>query len=295
MNVVRVAVVSPLALAAALVVASLAVAEGVVSVATRDGRQLRGVVDARTDNERLWVRREAGGAALSASVAWDAIVAAEIDGMPIEAAELRELRASLATAATPISAQPAKVVTATTLPKLPGFATRVRSLAIVDACLANWDADVEPDGLTVSVAALDDRGQPRPVRGSLAVRLHGERRSNGEPGPEFGVLQTWSQPVAASDFVEGVATYELPFRRVAPEWQFELLPDAVVEVRLGAFGAGNFAASAPVALRQLNPLRDDLQLDRGTRFFSREWHGRNPRSMPTRSDGLWLNWPTWVR
>jgi hypothetical protein len=170
-------------------------------------------------------------------------------------------------------------------------APRVRSLVIVDACLANLDHDVEPDGLAVTVAALDEFNRPTPVRGNLAVRLFGQRQSNLRSDVEFGELDRWTEPLTPGQFVDGVATVELRFRRAAPEWQLALLPDAMIEVRLGAYGEGNFAASAPVLLRPFNPLRDWHQLYEGTRFLPGEWHGREPRSMPTRDAGLWTLWP----
>lgn len=274
-----------------------------MTVAAHDGRVLRGVVDARTDGARLWLRRDEGPIALASSIAWDELATAEVGGAQLEAGELRARSKELATAAAPLSAQrPAAVMTteaagetaaAETIPAPLGVATRrahVRSLVIVDACLGNFDHDVEPDGFTVSIAALDENNVPMPVRGALTARLFGLKRSNRTSQLDFGNLDTWSMPVRLSDFVDGVATFELPFRRTAPEFQFALLPDAAIGVQLGAFGEGNFAASAPVVVRPYNPLRDNLQLYEQSRFMPREWHGRNPQSSPTVDQGLWPLW-----
>jgi hypothetical protein len=168
----------------------------------------------------------------------------------------------------------------------------LRSVEILDACLINLDRDVEPDGLRIAIAAIDADGRPVVVRGSLTARLFGERRPNDAPVVDFPELDRWSQRVVPADFVDGIAAYELRFRRTAPEWQFDLLPDAVLEVRLGAFGHGNYAAAAPVVIRPFNPIRDDRQQRLGSRFFPREIHGRPPASTPATRDGLWLHW-TW--
>ena len=146
-------------------------------------------------------------------------------------------------------------------------APRVRNIEVLDACLVNFDRDVEPDGLAITIAAIGDDGLPVAVRGSLEARLFGERRPNDARVVAFPELDRWTQPVKADDFVDGVVTFNLPFRRTAPEWQFDLLPDAVVEVRLGVFGDGNFAASAPVVIRQFNPLRDNRQQHLKSRFM----------------------------
>jgi hypothetical protein len=144
----------------------------------------------------------------------------------------------------------------------------------------------------VSIAALDDAGAPMAVRGNLTARLYGEHRPGSVRDVTFGTLDEWTQPVTAVDFASGVATYELRFRRTAPEWQFDLLPDALVEVSLLAFGEGRFSASAPVVIRAFNPLRDNQQLLLKSRFLPREHHGPPPSSMPMNRDGLWLHW-TW--
>jgi hypothetical protein len=96
-------------------------------------------------------------------------------------------------------------------------------------------------------------------------------------------LQTWSQPVAPIDFHDGVASYALRFRTVRPESDWRLHSDALVNVRLGVFGQGNFEASVPVAIRKFNPVRDRLQLTRGSRFFPGEVTQAGRRWFPNRS------------
>jgi hypothetical protein len=169
-------------------------------------------------------------------------------------------------------------------------APRVRSLTIIDACLVNLDRDAEPDGFAITIAALDEHGQPTAVRGSLGLRLFGQRQPQRTSRLDFATLDQWTVPVREADFIEGVATYELPFRHTAPEFEFPLYPDAILEARLGAFGHGNYAASTQVLLREYSTFRDRLQLFTGKRFIPREWHGRNPTSMPSSDQGLWLPW-----
>lgn len=286
--------------ALALLNVRLASAVERVEVATLSGRVLRGVVDARTDAARLWVRQEEGGVVLAASTAWDDVVQATLDGQPVAADSLRS-RAGDSASSGPQSLADVEVlpppsstpvgITSTYRGTMVARA-RVRSVEIVNVCLVNLDRYVEPDGLQVSIAAIGDDGNPIAVRGSLIVRLTGELQRASVTAAEFGELERWSQPVAEADFVDGVATYNFRFRHTGPEWQFDLMPDAVLGVQLGAHGQGDYAAATPVVLRQFDPLRNHLQLLYGTRFMPRELHGRNPVSAPLRRDGRWIHW-TW--
>jgi hypothetical protein len=272
-----------------------------IGVETADGRALRGVVDARTDESTLWLRQEEDGIVLSVPVSWKTILSAAVGDEAMGVEELRRRRGELAsegprwlipeveTPAVAGSAKPPAVVQAGYWGAV-GGRVRVRNLDVVSACLMNLDRDVAPDGIEVSIVAVGD-GAPVAVRGSLRAELFGESGAAGrERQPEFGVLDRWSERVRAEDFVDGVATYCLPFRRAAPEWQFDLLPDAVITVQLGATGHGNFSATAPVVLREFNPLRDDLQQHRGTRFLPNEVEGWRPQDPFGAEPGRWQWW-----
>lgn len=263
-----------------------------VQVVTFEGRTLAGEIDSRSDDARLWLRMQRGDAVLTSSVAWGDIAAARVGDEAVDAHELKQQRRELATAAPRWMAAAEPTTAAAVQPPtiIAQPARRVRTVEIVSACLANFDRDVEPDGLAIWIAALDDTGAPVAVRGNLTARLYGELRPGSVREVTFGALDEWTRPVAASNFENGVATYELRFRRTAPEWQFELLPDALIEVSLLAFGEGHFSASAPVVVRAFNPLRDNQQLLLKSRFLPGEHHGRPPGSMPMSRDGLWLHW-----
>jgi len=270
-------------------------AADVVSVRSVDGRTLSGVIDARTDDRLLWLRRDENGVMLVVPIAWDDIASGSLAGAEINAEALRDRAGELASPRqSPLLGpdQPGAMAAAAVRFAAPRRRVRVRNLEIVYASLVNLDRDVEPDGIEVTIAAIGDDGEPLAVRGTLRAELYGERRPLEEPGPGFDELARWTERVRPEDFVDGVATYELPFRTTAPEWQFDLLPDAVLTVQLGAAGHGNFAASAPIVVRPFNPLRDDLQHDRGTRFLPTELHGSPPLGKFGPQHGRWLHW-TW--
>jgi hypothetical protein len=266
----------------------------VVAIETFDGREMTGHVDARTDDETLWLRLDEEQIVMTVAVPWINVASARAGDDKMEPEELKAAAASFATRGPTTLIEEAVVPPSYLVDPFVMAAgarrARVRNVEIIDARLANLDRDVEPDGLQVTIAAIGEDGLPMAVRGTLVAQLSGEKRPAMVSGVSFDELDRWSERVEPEDFVDGVACYTFKFRRTAPEWQFDLLPDALLTVKLGAYGHGNFAASAPVVLRKLNPLRDNLQLLEGTRFLPQEIHGRRPSDHFGPQNGLWLHW-----
>jgi hypothetical protein len=248
-----------------------------VEILTADGRVLAGEVDARTTADQLWVRQQSENIVLTTSVRWTAIASAKVDGQPIEVAQLAERSDQLASelgtrffsvrplaSPAPPSEQPTAVQ-----PR----SGRITSIEI-EAVLVNLDRDVEPDGYELAIVAIDEYGHEVPVKGSIYARLMGERNVHHTGRIRFEVFETWTQPVTPHHFKDGVAMYVLPFRAFKPEFDDELRPDAQLNVRLGVFGEGNFAATTPVPLWNFSPYRDRLQMFEGSRFFRNELSGR---------------------
>jgi len=264
----------------AFLAAMCAVATAEVTVLTTDDRVLVGEVDAETDEQFLWIRQQSDQISLTTSVPWTAIKAASVNGEEILRDDVRSLQ-SLQTEAEPIGfvVQQAVHVTHSDCQGdcLPAASTlrsarrrKVQSLS-VDAFLVNFDRDVEPDGIELVIAALDERGLPVAIRGSLSVKLWGERIQPHGSLVQYENLQRWSQPVKTIDFdADGVASYALQFRTVRPAFDLGLHSEALVNVRLGVVGQGNFAASAPVQIRRFNPFRDRLEQTTGGRYLPDE-------------------------
>ncbi|HET6426384.1 MAG TPA: hypothetical protein VFG20_22015 [Planctomycetaceae bacterium] len=145
-----------------------------------------------------------------------------------------------------------------------------RSLQI-ETRLANWNADPEMDGLLMRVTPLDAWGQVVATDGHLDVELVTETRlatggrtvSRADP---FAVSERWSVPVQAINFEADGVTVQLPFRRINPEWNYDIAPDALVLARLRVPTAGTFEArDSQVTLRRTSRFRDDLFLRYGPR------------------------------
>lgn len=153
-----------------------------------------------------------------------------------------------------------------------GPGVRVKALR-VEAQLANWDADVAPDGLQVTIYPLDAHGQLVPVHGRVALTLIGElepseRNHRMRRPPEFIELERKSFQVRPADFANGPAVYLLPFRGLQPDATPDLAAQALIKARLLVPGQGAFDASyAQVWLRDFSRFRDQLELYRGRR----EW------------------------
>lgn len=272
----------------ALAMASLgpsvrATAPPVVVVETLDGRTVSGKVDARTDGERLWLRRESATILYSTQVAWEAIETATLEGEPIDRTKLAERAPSLVQPAPEafISAHLSTKDPDDALPEpgerapgVAGDALPEKRRQVVDVAVAAWlidfDRDVEHDGVALCISPLDKTGTQLPVRGSLTARLIVQRYDAHTGRRWYENAQRWRRMIEVDDFADGVASFRLPFRTVAPEHDLELRSQALLNVRLSAAGHGNYESSTGIAIRPLHPFRDTLQLHRGSRFAENE-------------------------
>ena len=243
---------------------------------------LSGEIDRRSDAESLWVRRTEGNVILASAIAWTDIASVELDGQSVEVATLESDYAQYATAAPATFLTEFEPLELTREPiPLHGWNVRQRVTTIeIDASLANLDRTVDSDGLFVVLAVFDDHGDAVPVRGSLSARLIVERLDPHTGQVSFEEFQRWSAPVSVADFHEGIAELPLRFRRASPEFRWDLCTAALLNVRLGVAGQGNFEASVPVAIQEWNPIRDEMRNQQGSRFFRDELTGNTRHGGP---------------
>ena len=240
-----------------------------VEVNTLDGRVIAGAIDSRTDDNQLWLRYEAEGIVLTSGMAWAEIHSARIDG---QSATLDVLRTYAENSVTPGPAAFLWEVGPPLPPHTELPRHRQPRVASIDAeaRLANLDFTAERDGFELALAVVDEAGQEVPVRGSLLVRLQGEKNMHHTGRIRVENLQQWNLSVEPHDFVDGVALYPLPFREIGIQFDDQIRPDAQLYVRLGVFGQGNYSATVPVPLWDFNPFKDRLQMFDGSRFFPNE-------------------------
>lgn len=249
----------------------LAISGDSVSIHLHDGRELTGEVDARTDRDRLWLRIAAPSITIFKPIQWSDIIRAQIGDRQLAPSNFRELAPSLRSELsrdffeTGASTQPARQQDEP--PVL--IRRKVRSLHIY-AHLANWDKDVNVDGLELRVFPVDENHTVVPVDGKLQVQLIGQFvRRTGQRG-EFGDLGRWTRRVRIDDFGFLGATYRIPFRAISPEFDRDVDAAGLVHARLGVPGQGDFEASVAVRIRTSSPIRDQLWLREHTRFFRTE-------------------------
>ena len=260
-----------------------------VFVQLRDGRVVSGRVGDKTDDHELWLFAAEPSILIQNAIDWPDVVSASIGDRSLTAAELREsaeqLKSSLPVA---LLRKPA----VQGVRPLPEAELRVQSLEMVTS-LANWDADAETDGLEVRLQPLAEDGELQPAEGMVSVRLYGRRlgtRQRLETQQRFGFwndgsnpseyhfgrgparyveIGHWSERIRVAQFTPSGCVVRLPFRRVHPERDLDLALDGLVHADFSV-QRRVVHASAPIELRAFNPYRDELQLNRLTRFLPGE-------------------------
>jgi len=268
-------------------------AEGVpITVELASGRSFTAALELGDDAEHLWLRWQKGRAVLLRPVRWERVVRAEVAGETLDRDDLRRLVDQMR-AETPFEPEPdakngvivmrgtSRASGSTPAPPPPPEAPpppRVRSIA-VDAVPANWDGDVETDGLVLHVSPLDAQGRLVPVRGRLEVELIGQPdRLVLREGRPFERLGYWTRQLRPEDFGPYEATVRLPFGRAHPEFDTDVAPLGAAHVRLSVPGQGTFESTAGmVRIRPYSAVRDRLQQTTGHRFFPGERTGDGRR------------------
>lgn len=267
--------------------------QGPVTVELASGRSLTAEVDPRTDETQLWLRWSHDTITILRPIRWERVVQAQVGGETLSKEGFRRVVVrpgepapsilrehsgrwpdAHATEAAGSAPQSAAVPT-----KGPGRRDMipVESLAI-DAWVANWDGDVEVDGLVVEVRPLDAEGAVVPVHGTLEVSLMGwesGRTGSQQPAVRLG---RWTRLIRPDELGPSGATFRFPFQSVHPEFNLEWAPRGAVHARLSAAGRGVFETTeSTVRIRPYSAARDYLQDATGQRFFRLEQTGRGRR------------------
>lgn len=255
-----------------------------VHVRLQDGTSIDAELDQRTNADRLWLRFGGGATIVLRSIAWKHVALASHRGKRVSPAELRKI------AATANSRQAVQAATETTSVVRPmsqqatqaelarrmlGTRSRVSDVRF-DAVCANWDRDVEADGLQLLVTPIDVRGLPALVNGVLDVELvamktvafHHAPHSRGQLPRRLG---RWTQRLGPTDFVGNGAVVKLPFQASHPEFDTKWAPYSILHVRLVIPGHGVFERSVDgIRTRPFAPMRDRLERQSTRRFLPSE-------------------------
>lgn len=152
--------------------------------------------------------------------------------------------------------------------------TKVSSID-VDAYVANWDDDVEVDGLVVDMWPHDAQGDVVPVNGTVHVELIAQRTGVTRRQRRFQTIGSWTRAVRPETVGAGGARFRFEFQASHPEFDLDLLSRGLVHVRFVAPGHGTFDASdVLVRIRPYSSVRDQRELRGEGRFFPTERTGR---------------------
>ena len=270
-----------------------------VTLELASGRRFRGQIDAQSGPHALVLRREAPGLTLWRPIAWERIVAAEALGRPVSLEELQQWalqvressprgaarqanRPSADKAPLPSSTPPPMAVTSSVSPADEQSRLNTVVQLGLDAYVANWDGDVEVDGLVVEIVPRAADGTIVPVSGTLEVELFGLQRRVFSQAPRSGGdtlerIERWTRAVRPEEAGPAGYRYTLPFGAVHPELHADWLAwwYGLAHVRLSVPGQGVFEASRDgVRLRPWSPVRDRLERAGMGRMLPSERLGR---------------------
>jgi len=263
-----------------------------VEVQLTDGRRYVARLDWRTNSDALWLRWQRGEAYILRAIAWPEITGAKVAGESLAADQLRTmvqqvrreipLPGSVAVKKTvelrglwpADQSDHAPASRSGPASERPSAPPRVSWLQI-EVQAADWDADVETDGLLVYLRPRDQSGRIVPVRGTVQVELWARRWGVVKQSRPYGRIGHWSPAISPHSFTLRGAALRLPFQSVHPEFAADLDPLGAVHVRLAVPGQGVFEATdAMVRLRPYSAVRDRMQQATGKRFLPRELTGR---------------------
>ena len=253
-------------------------------------------IDAKTNDHRLWLRFGDSSVLLLRPIQWERIVAARHQGKILTVDQLRELAETLKKlpvqqAASSQPPQPTEPQQSS--PTYPTFAQRAQaaldaeiplaSIAL-DAYIANWDGDVEADGLIIQLYPLGADGRVKRVGGTVEVELTALRGvhfagASHSRGIRATRMARWTREINPDQVGPWGVMIKLPFQALHPEFDTDLSTHGLVHLRFAVPGHGVFEQSQDgVRIRPFSPLRDQLQRSQGSRFLPHERTGRGKRS-----------------
>ncbi|MBC8352862.1 MAG: hypothetical protein H8E66_12780 [Planctomycetes bacterium] len=258
----------------------------VVSIRLADGRKMTAEVHPRTDDEHLWLRFSGNRTVILRAIAWEQIATATMGEAVVSAEQLRTLgeqHNSADESGSPsedfYSPRPSQAQQAR---ELLGFSRRINAVDF-DARIANWDRDVEFDGIVLRLLPLDADGQLTRARGTLHVELVAARRRDFNDVPRSrgqvpSQLDKWSVSVSGDKVTESGVVVKLPFKTNHPEFDTTWAAHGLVHVRFVVPGHGVFEHSFDgLRVRPFAPLRDEMERNSGQRFLPTERTGVGKR------------------
>ena len=218
-----------------------------VTVTFKNGRRAKAYLDPRTDSVHLWLRFGTDRTRLTRLVDWDDVTIVRHDGEVISRDDA-PLSARTDTKAPSSATRPSDLkresFTALSHTSPAEFKEpRTRSVRF-DTTIANWDEDVEVDGLMIQVVPVSASGQPATFRGQMHVELWAMRRVEQDSSPHstgrtLEILSRWSVPIHVGR-EDPQPWIKLPFQTRHPEFDANWSSIGLVHVQLSCRATVSF-------------------------------------------------------
>lgn len=163
-----------------------------VAVSLIDGRQVRGQIDSRSNDESLWLCTSLEGATIGTLITTTNIVKIDAD-KPVELPDRGILQLPAISRLPTRNAEPRKA----------------QSLEVV-ARIANWDSDLQADGVRLHLIPRDKNGEFVPISGQLDVELQVTSMDGARIRSQ--THEQWSASVRSETYTQFGAVIDLPFR-----------------------------------------------------------------------------------
>jgi len=242
-------------------------ADTLVEIETASGRRLVGHLQPDSDTRTIVLRGERPGIVLTTKVP-----ASSVRGIGrFDASRVLRIEGvDMATKSRDVGSPPSMPVPPHQHLRQASEASGLIQSLHVDASPANWDRDADLDGLRLRVTPVSAEGVPVAARGTLNVQLLARRFSGVRNDDAIEVVEEWTRQLSSDDFGPTGATIDLPFRKLDPERDIDVIPVGLLKARLGVSGQGRFEAPAiEFWLRPTSYIRDELRLHTGSRSIPR--------------------------
>lgn len=257
-----------------------------IAVRLKNGRTIHGVVDAGSNASELRLRSGTESVRILRTIRRSDIAnitqhgdstlpSAHLPATPTVAQAPPKVRPRI------VTMQSLGAILPSTVPAETEAVQRVSSVTI-DPRIANWDGDVETDGLLVDIMPLDRFGNRVAALGTVEVELYVPQRRQFDLAPLSGgdtleLVERWSRQIEWTSYGRNGARLQLPFGAIHPELQPDWTASwyGLVHLRFVVPGQGVFEDSRDgVRVRPWAPNRDQLELNSGQRFLPTESLGR---------------------
>jgi len=264
-----------------------------IDVELNSGRRLSGQIGSTSDQSNLHLRIGNSSLWIVQPIPWDRIQSAARNGEAVTIEDLRKEATRYQGLSdeelVPLPPLPKKELPPeelSTPQRVNPFANRSGSLKVsainVSGVIANWDADVEPDGVIVNVRPLDQQGAIIPAAGTLQLVLVGTRRgrrsfhaSEMTRADDVSQIGRWTRKLRMQDIGPRGAFIKLPFGATHPDFDPAVGDIGLIHARLAVPGVGVFEdARDNVLIRSPGFTRDAFERGAGQRFLPFEQTGR---------------------